>query len=97
MPIVWIGGVKIAIETDDFGSVMIKDPANQVAEATYFTGYPMGHMEGFTDSHKMCFKSFYDELAGKNPPVKMPTLAKGHREICISVRQSWNRMKNRHG
>ena len=64
-------------------SVLIKDPANQVAEATYFTGYPMGHMEGFPDSHKMCFKAFYDELAGKNPPVKMPTLEEGHREICI--------------
>ena len=62
---------------------LIKDPANQVAEAAYFTGYPMGHMEGFPDSHKMCFKAFYDEFVGKNPPIKMPTLEEGHREICI--------------
>jgi predicted dehydrogenase len=75
-------GLRIGAR-NEANRALIKDPANQAAEAAYFTGYPMGHAEGFGDSHKMCFKAFYDDLAGLNPPVKAPTLEEGHREVCL--------------
>jgi predicted dehydrogenase len=75
-------GLRIG-ERNEPNRALIKDPANQVAEAAYYTGYPMGHAEGFGDSHKMCFKAFYDDLAGLNPPIKAPTFEEGHREICL--------------
>ena len=54
--------------------------------------FPGGHNEGFPDTFKNCFKSFYEYIkAGDlSAPATYPTFADGHREIvlCEAVQKS---------
>lgn len=90
----WIG------KRDEMNSTLIKNPALQSEEANYFTSYPGGHAEGFPDSHKQCFKAFYDAILGNNPPVPHPSFKDGHKEMLLcdailkSARESrWIKIK----
>ena len=53
--------------------------------ARSYINYPGGHNEGFPDTFKQCFRSFYSYIkAGDfSAPPTFPTFADGHREILL--------------
>ena len=71
---------------------LMKDPSLLSPEARAVTSYPGGHNEGFPDTFKQLFRSFYGYIAtgdfGATPPF--PTFADGHREVrlCEAVLRS---------
>ncbi|MBN2477436.1 MAG: Gfo/Idh/MocA family oxidoreductase [Pirellulales bacterium] len=76
---VWIG------HRDQPNQLMLRDPA-LVCDATRpFIGYPGGHNEGFPDTFKQCFRTFYDyiEAGDFSVPAPFPTFADGHQEILL--------------
>ena len=64
---------------------LIRDPALLGAAARQYANYPGGHNEGFPDTFKQCFRSFYNYIqAGDfSAPPTFPTFADGHREIVL--------------
>ena len=64
---------------------LIKDPALMSGGASAVASYPAGHSEGYPDTFKQCFKTFYDYIAAGDPsaPKAFPTFADGHREILL--------------
>ena len=75
----WIGHRERANER------LIRDPALLSDAARRFANYPGGHNEGFPDTFKQCFRSFYDYInAGDFAAAPtFPTFADGHREILL--------------
>jgi predicted dehydrogenase len=53
--------------------------------ASRYANYPGGHVEGFPDTFKQCFRAFYDAVAGRVSAdgPGYPTFADGHREIAL--------------
>jgi predicted dehydrogenase len=82
----WLGYRDQANET------LIRDPALLSAEARGFVGYPGGHNEGFADTFKASFRSFYDHIEARpaTAPGPFATFEDGHREIrlCEAILQS---------
>ena len=72
--------------------LLLRDPGLVSAAALAHIGYPGGHNEGYDDSFKHSFKSFYDYIAAGdlNAPQPFPTFADGHKEIllCEAILQS---------
>ena len=72
--------------------ILVKDPGLNTGFSRRFIDYPGGHAEGFPDTFKMCFRSFYDCIAaaGTGSAPEFATFADGHREIelCEAVVQS---------
>lgn len=64
---------------------LIRDPALLSDSAAQITNYPGGHNEGFPDSFKQLFRTFYGAIQSgdyrANP--KYPTFADGHYEILL--------------
>jgi len=75
----WIGHRERSNET------LVRDPSLLSDAARRFANYPGGHNEGFPDTFKQCFRSFYDYIqAGDlSAPPTFPTFADGHREIVL--------------
>ncbi len=75
----WIGHRTQANES------LIRDPSLMDRSAAAISNYPGGHNEGFPDTFKQLFRSFYDYIAQANlnasPPF--PTFTDGHREILL--------------
>jgi len=46
---------------------LLKDPGIMTGSAARYINYPGGHNEGFPDTFKQCFRSFYDAVLGKTP------------------------------
>lgn len=69
---------------------LIKNPEIQSSEANSATDCPGGHAEGFPDTHKQCFRSFYDSLGGRSPLIPHPSFEDGHREmqLCEAILKS---------
>jgi predicted dehydrogenase len=64
---------------------LIRDPALLSASAAQITNYPGGHNEGFPDSFKQLFRTFYGSIQSgeyRNNP-RYPTFADGHYEILL--------------
>jgi predicted dehydrogenase len=82
----WIG------HRDRPNESLIRDPALLSAAARRHADYPGGHNEGFPDTFKQLFRSFYGSIAAGDfattPPF--PTFADGHREVvlCEAVQRS---------
>jgi predicted dehydrogenase len=55
------------------------------SSASAISNYPGGHNEGFPDTFKQLFRSFYDYIARADfkSPSRFPTFADGHREIQL--------------
>ncbi|MEM9659084.1 MAG: Gfo/Idh/MocA family oxidoreductase, partial [Planctomycetota bacterium] len=70
----------------------IRDPALMSNAASAASDYPGGHNEGYADTFKQCFRSFYDGIARGDCETlpNYPTFADGHREIllCDAILQS---------
>ena len=64
---------------------LIRDPALLGALAAGIANYPGGHNEGFPDTFKQLFRSFYGYIAAGDfsAPPRFPTFADGHREIML--------------
>ncbi len=75
----WIG------HRDQANQSLIRDPALLGAAARESASYPGGHNEGYADSFKQCFASFYNYIRAGNfaQPRPFPTFADGHREIVL--------------
>lgn len=75
----WIG------HRDKPNELLTRDPASLSPLARTAADYPGGHNEGFPDSFKQCFRSFYRYIAAGDftAPKPYPTFADGHREILL--------------
>lgn len=76
----WIG------HRDTNNETMLRDPAQMSGSDTLAaTDYPGGHNEGYPDSFKQCFRSFYDYVrrGDFSQPAPFPTFEDGHREIVL--------------
>ncbi len=75
----WIG------RRDRANEVLLRDPALVSDAVRPYVSFPGGHNEGFPDTFKQCFKSFYRYIrAGDfDAPATFPTFADGHREIVL--------------
>ena len=75
----WIG------HRDRPNETLLRDPSLVSDAAARCITYPGGHNEGFPDTFKACFRSFYDAIAaghvGADAPF--PTFADGHREVVL--------------
>ncbi|MFZ4507654.1 MAG: Gfo/Idh/MocA family protein [Fimbriimonas sp.] len=71
---------------------LLRDPALLDGAVRPYISFPGGHNEGFPDSFKQCFRSFYNyiEAGDYSAPATYPTFADGHREIvlCEAILQS---------
>jgi predicted dehydrogenase len=75
----WIG------HRDTANELMIRDPALLSPHARAVANYPGGHNEGFPDTFKQLFRSFYGYIAVGDftAPPPFPTFADGHREVLL--------------
>jgi predicted dehydrogenase len=75
----WIG------RRDGPNTALMRDPSLLSDYARQATDYPGGHDEGYPDSFKMCFRSFYEYIAAGDfgAPKTYPTFADGHRDILL--------------
>lgn len=64
---------------------LMRDPGLVSDLARNHITYPGGHNEGYDDSFKQSFKSFYDYIAAgdMSAPEPFPTFADGHKEILL--------------
>ncbi len=65
--------------------VLMKDPGLMTGTAAKFINYPGGHNEGFPDTFKQCFRSFYDAVLGQTGPEGrlFASFEDGHRELVL--------------
>jgi predicted dehydrogenase len=74
----WVG------RRDVPSALMQRDPAHLAPAARAVTDYPGGHDEGYPDSFKMCFRSFYSAvLDPTSAPRSFASFADGHRDILL--------------
>ncbi|MDX1944655.1 MAG: Gfo/Idh/MocA family oxidoreductase [Pirellulaceae bacterium] len=82
----WIG------HRDQPNESLIRDPALLSPAARGIANYPGGHNEGFPDSFKQLFRTFYGSIAAGDFTTSraFPTFADGHHEIllCEAILQS---------
>jgi len=75
----WIG------HRDQPNEVLIRDPALIDPAAAAISNYPGGHNEGFPDTFKQLFRTFYGSIAAGDFATRprFPTFADGHHEILL--------------
>ena len=66
-------------------AILMKDPGLNGELASRFADFPGGHAEGFPDTFKMGFRSFYDAIATgeKGAGGAFASFADGHREVAL--------------
>ncbi|QEG00832.1 1,5-anhydro-D-fructose reductase [Stieleria maiorica] len=64
---------------------LVRDPAAMEPTAAAISSYPGGHNEGFPDTFKQLFRSFYGaiEKGILSDPAPYPTFLDGHHEILL--------------
>ncbi|MBI85474.1 MAG: dehydrogenase [Planctomycetaceae bacterium] len=75
----WIGHRDRANET------LMRDPSLMSDSASGIASHPGGHNEGFSDTFKQLFRTFYGYIAAGDFTIRppFPTFADGHHEILI--------------
>jgi predicted dehydrogenase len=74
----WIGNRGCA------NQILLRDPSLLHARAAIHSQYPGGHNEGFPDTFKQLFRSFYNSVEGlADQFAPYPTFEEGHREIVL--------------
>ncbi len=84
----WIG------RRDGANEMLVRDPASLHPTAAAISQYPGGHNEGFPDTFKQLFRTFYAHIQGGGVGQgAYPTFADGHREVqlCEAILQSHRR------
>ena len=76
---IWFG------HRDKPNEVLGRDPALMSDLSQPYMSYPGGHHEGFSDTFKQVFKSFYDRILDSKHTagIMYPTFDEGHHEIKI--------------
>lgn len=76
---IWIG------HRDRPGETLVRDPAVMHEPAANICSYPGGHGEGFPDTFKQLFKTFYRYIAAGDftAPRPFPTFEDGHHEMLL--------------
>jgi len=94
----WIGHRDRANET------MLRDPSLISEEAAGYCSYPGGHNEGYSDTFKQCFKSFYQYISADDfdAAKDFPTFEDGHRQILLceailksNQQEQWVKLKGK--
>jgi predicted dehydrogenase len=82
----WLGQRERASE------LLMRDPALMHATVRPYTDYPGGHTEGFPDTFKQLFRTFYEylEAGDMQAPRLFPTFEDGRREalLCEAILKS---------
>ncbi|MCA9212954.1 MAG: Gfo/Idh/MocA family oxidoreductase [Planctomycetales bacterium] len=75
----WVGHRDRANES------LLRDPTLMNSSAAAISNYPGGHNEGFPDTFKQLFRSFYGYIAAGDLSARpsFPTFADGHHEILL--------------
>ena len=75
----WIG------HRDQANEILVRDPSLVSETAGAISNYPGGHNEGFPDTFKQLFKTFYGyiEAGDFSATEPFPTFAEGHREVVL--------------
>ncbi len=75
----WVGHRDRPAET------LTRDPAMMHPQAATITNYPAGHCEGFPDTFKQLFNTFYGyiEAGDFSAPRPFPTFEDGHEEMLL--------------
>jgi predicted dehydrogenase len=75
----WIG------HRDRPNGMLARDPSLLTAVAGQHCSYPGGHVEGYGDSFKQCFRAFYGYLQSedRSTPPLFASFADGHRELAV--------------
>ncbi|MGB7346115.1 MAG: Gfo/Idh/MocA family oxidoreductase [Pirellulaceae bacterium] len=85
----WIGHRDRPSET------LLRDPSMMDPSAAKIASYPGGHNEGFPDTFKQLFRSFYEYIADGDfdAPRPFPTFQQGHQEVllCEAILESHRR------
>lgn len=70
-----------------------RDPSLLSPSAAGYCTTPGGHNEGYADTHKQCFRAFYEYIASDDRPSVPPfaTFEDGHREVvlCDAILKSY--------
>lgn len=71
---------------DSFKEFLEKGPAIIHPSSADKVGYPLGHLEGFTDAFKQCFKEVYHSIEDKNFKGDYATFKDGLHEMILCER-----------
>jgi hypothetical protein len=91
---------------DEANRIIMKDPKLLSPEAARLSGFPGGHQEGYPDTLKNMFSSFYSyiEAGDFKAPRDFPGFDDGHEEmlLCDSILESsrkggWVRLPDKGG
>ncbi|MCU0315392.1 MAG: Gfo/Idh/MocA family oxidoreductase [Fimbriimonadaceae bacterium] len=74
---IWFGHRSKANES------LVKDPGLLSGGAASASSYPGGHAEGYPDSFKQCFASFYGSIFGDSVSAPHASFADGHKEVLL--------------
>ena len=70
-------------ERDNFNKIFDKDPAILSPETQKIVDYPGGHVEGFPDTFKQCFRQVYSSIADKGKDYDFATFEDGYRQMIL--------------
>lgn len=70
-------------ERDNFNKIFDKDPAILSPETQRIVDYPGGHVEGFPDTFKQCFRQVYNSIAVKDKVYDFATFEDGYRQMIL--------------
>ena len=70
-------------ERDNFNKIFDKDPAILSPETQKIVDYPGGHVEGFPDTFKQCFRQVYSSIADREKKYDFATFEDGYRQMVL--------------
>ena len=70
-------------ERDNFNKIFDKDPAILSPETQKIIDYPGGHVEGFPDTFKQCFRQVYNSIADREKNYDFATFEDGYRQMVL--------------
>lgn len=70
-------------ERDNFNKIFDKDPAILSPETQKIVDYPGGHVEGFPDTFKQCFRQVYKSIENKGENYDFATFEDGYRQMIL--------------
>jgi predicted dehydrogenase len=69
---------------DEPNQILPRGTPGFMEDVANFTDYPAGHPEGFSDAHKMHYRSVYEHIAsGRKTPAIFASAEDGHHEVQL--------------